>query len=176
MGGVTCRVTFTCIWWLLWQAVCRNGWGGPILALIAQMWLENATLNLRVFIFLQFRGVGLKMAISWSKMLHCRFVNEWMCFWVHECVYSTCKWVECHAAVWNNWCWTRMKTDYHTCTRGTPELGLKISVLGKCSTGCKISPSLLKTNQSAFLEMNKLALICTSSIHFLGCTLMVEHN
>ena len=46
VGGVTCRVTCTC--WLLWLSV-EMPWlalGGPILALFAQIGLENTALTL----------------------------------------------------------------------------------------------------------------------------------
>ena len=46
VGGITHRVTCTC--WLLWPSV-EMPWlvlGGPILALLAQIGLENTTLTL----------------------------------------------------------------------------------------------------------------------------------
>ena len=46
VGGVTHRVT--CTWWLLWLSV-EMPWlvlGGPILALFAQIGLENTALTL----------------------------------------------------------------------------------------------------------------------------------
>ena len=42
VGWVTCRVTYT--WWLLWLAIEMH-WmvlGGPMLALVARMGLENS--------------------------------------------------------------------------------------------------------------------------------------
>ena len=50
VGGVTHRMM--CIFWLLWLAVEMPllGLVGPILALVVQVGLENATLTFRVFI------------------------------------------------------------------------------------------------------------------------------
>ena len=64
VGGVTGRLT--CTWWLLWLA---DPWlaHGPVLALVAQISLENA--NLRSFISDSKDNFWLRMGVCWSRML-----------------------------------------------------------------------------------------------------------
>ena len=69
----------------MWQNV-EMAWlelGGPILALVAPIWLENATLPLQGFISGSECGLGSEWVFAAD---YCKLVNEWAWLKLRMCV------------------------------------------------------------------------------------------